>query len=347
VNAAISLEPITLGLFERRIQGDDCLMELASRRFNEARMGAEIHAAGPEQLESDMNFRPWPNAPVMVHLPRDFNLADERSRTGVYEFARRFEGRVCGLVLHDHKSMVECTSAYLAAAREVNRRLSQQHTAPRLYIEYAVGLDPVEFANFFESISDLDRVGPCIDISHVGIKAARVAYARNHGGEDIRSLKSQPPRLQHVIDDVQTAVAAGCTAVFDLVKAISAGNNPVHFHLHDGHPLSTLSPFGVSDHLSFLTEIPLSFEHSGRRSVPSMFGPAGLRGLVTHVLKLLGHRQLSFTLEIHPDNQRLPLNDAVDLFNHWTDKTNAEKMNHWLSVLTVNHVLLRQALGLV
>jgi hypothetical protein len=208
-------------------------------------------------------------------------------------------------------------------------------------------LDPVEFAGFFESISDLEQLGPCIDISHVGIKAARVAYARNHGGQDICSLKSQPPQLCHLIDDVQKAVAAGSTAVFDVVEAIAGVNNPVHFHLHDGHPLSTLSPFGVSDHLSFLTEIPLNFENSGRRSVPPMFGPGGLRKLMAHVLKLLGRRRLSFTLEIHPDSQRLPLNDAADLFNHWIDKTNAEKMNHWLSVLTVNHALLRQALGLV
>ena len=54
--------------------------------------------------------------------------------------------------------------------------------------------------------------------------------------------------------------------------------------------------------------------------------------------------RLSFTLEIHPTGGRLGLADAAGLFRHWTDKTNAEQMNHWLSVLQVNHALLRQAI---
>ena len=42
---------MTLGLFEKRIEGDDALMELARLRFQQAKMGAEMHAATPEQLE--------------------------------------------------------------------------------------------------------------------------------------------------------------------------------------------------------------------------------------------------------------------------------------------------------
>jgi hypothetical protein len=48
----------TLGLFEKRIQGDDCLRQLAQRRFGEAGMGAEMHAATPEQLDWSLKFRP-------------------------------------------------------------------------------------------------------------------------------------------------------------------------------------------------------------------------------------------------------------------------------------------------
>jgi hypothetical protein len=58
----------------------------------------------------------------------------------------------------------------------------------------------------------------------------------------------------------------------------------------------------------------------------------------------MGPSLTSFTLEIHPTSQRLPLGDASSLFEHWADKTNAEQMNHWLAVLARNHVLLRQAI---
>src|SRR5260370_39534017 len=145
------------------------------------------------------------------------------------------------------------------------------------------------------------------------------------------------------MEDVEAAVKAGATAAVELAERMAALKKPVQFHLHDGHPLSNFSPFGVSDHLSFFTEIPLNFEYRGRRAVPSMFGPAGLAKLVARSVELIGRQHVSFTLEIHPTGEQLPLGDAAWLFAHWTDKTNAEKMNHWLSALSSNHRLLRQA----
>jgi len=41
----------------------------------------------------------------------------------------------------------------------------------------------------------------------------------------------------------------------------------------------------------------------------------------------------------------LPLGDAATLFSHWRDKTNAEKMNHWLAVLQANHRLLQAGIN--
>jgi hypothetical protein len=114
----------------------------------------------------------------------------------------------------------------------------------------------------------------------------------------------------------------------------------MHFHLHDGHPLSTFSPYGVSDHLSFLAEIPLRDPYHGRSSLPLMFGPAGLRRIVSAAIRSLARERVSCTLEIHPDFGRLPLGDAAPLFRHWTDTTHAEQMNHWLEVLGRNHRLL-------
>ena len=337
----------TLGLFEKRIQGDDCLMELARRRFCEAGMGAEMHAANPEQLGWSLQFRPAETLPVVVHLPREFNLTDEQSRNRILELARRAAGRVYGLVLHDHPALAARKEEYLAAAWTMDDHLEKIDSCPLLFIEYAAGLEPSDFAQFFSAIRDLDRISACIDIGHVGIRAARAAFARKHGGEDVCSLKSQGPRLRQLIADVEDAVANGANAVFELLQAVSKPRKVVHFHLHDGHPLSTFSPFGVSDHLSFTAEIPLNFEHRGRRSVPLMFGPEGLAKVVSRAVCEIGPQLLSFTLEIHPTGDRLPLGDAEHLFGHWTDKTNAEQMNHWVTLLVKNHELLRQAIDAV
>jgi hypothetical protein len=56
-------------------------------------------------------------------------------------------------------------------------------------------------------------------------------------------------------------------------------------------------------------------------------------------------RRLSFTLEIHQVEGRLPLADASRLFAHWRDLTNAERMNYWLFVLGENAILLSECLA--
>jgi hypothetical protein len=57
-----------------------------------------------------------------------------------------------------------------------------------------------------------------------------------------------------------------------------------------------------------------------------------------------GLDRLSFTLEIHQVEGRLPLGDAEGLFRHWPDTANAERMNNWLSVLTQNAILVDEAI---
>jgi hypothetical protein len=336
----------TLGLFERRVDGDDCLMKLASRRFLQARMGAEMHAATRQQLEWLMSFRPWPDAPVVLHLPRDLSLVEEATQEQVLGFAGRYAGKLHGMVLHDDQAMVLRKEEYLNAARRMDAELHRMTQSPMLFIEYAAGLEPEDFVNFFSKSSDLARVSACIDISHVGIRAARAAYAKTHHNEDVCALKTQPAHLPQLMPSVDAAVTSGRSVAIDLVEAICAVRKPVHFHLHDGHPLSTFSPFGVSDHLSFFAEIPLHFEHQGRCAVGTMFGPSGLVDVVSRAIGSLGPGNVSLTLEIHPTDERLALGDAADLFDHWTDKTNAEKMNHWLSILTRNHSLLLRTVEL-
>jgi len=347
MNVAGALAVKTLGLFEKRIDGDDCLLELARRRFLEAGMGTEMYAVTPDDLDRMMPFRPGPDSPVIVHLARNVNLMEETSRQRIVDFACRFAGRVFGLVLHDDAAMADRRTEYVDAAWKLDDQLEKIPRCPMLFVEYAAGIAPADFARFFSQILDLDRISACLDIGHVGIRAARAAYARKHPGQDVCALKSQSDQWPLLVADVETAVAAGPAEVLELVAALSALKKPVHFHLHDAHPLSTFSPFGVSDHLSFLTEIPLRFEHRGRRSLAPMFGPDGLTKLVARVLELLGPWRSSFTLEIHPTAEGLALGDAASLFSHWTDKTNAERMNHWLAVLRRNHDLLRQAIRTV
>ncbi len=336
--------PMTFGLFEKRIDGDDCLMELARLRFQQAGMGAEMHAVAPEQLGSVLRFRPFPEAPVVVHLPREWNLEEERCRQRITEFAACFAGRVHGLVLHDHADMAVRPEDFLKAALEMDSRLQPIERCPMLFIEYAAGLEPGLFAEFFRLIRALVRISACVDIGHVGIRQARRAYAQIHPGQDICAVKSRGADLPGVMADVESAVNTALPTVIDLIEAVGVAGKPVHFHLHDGHPLSTSSPFGISDHLSFLAEVRLAFNQGGRRSVPLMFGRAGLSRIVSKALEVIGAGNISFTLEIHPTFDRMQLGDAAPLFSHWQDKTNAEKMNHWLSVLAENHRLLREAI---
>jgi hypothetical protein len=329
----------TLGLFEQRFPGDNSLIELARRRFLEARMGVEVHASSTEQLRGFAGLRPWEDAPMVVHLPRDFDLLDETTRARIVELAASCSSSVVGLVLHDQQATVAHKQDYRQAACALNRELDRKKGV-RVFIEYAVGLDPCEFVEFFAAIHDLDRLSACIDIGHAGIRAARIAYERTNPGQDVCALKSQGPELPQLMPDLEAAIRSGVAVVLKLIDLLAALGKPIHFHLHDGHPLSTFSPFGVSDHLSFFAEIPLKFDYLGRRSVPTMFGPAGLDAVVKHATQAIETDDLSLTLEIHPTGESLPLGDAAGLFSHWTNKTNAERTNHWLSVLAGNHELL-------
>jgi hypothetical protein len=249
------------------------------------------------------------------------------------------------LVIHDHPDFVSRSEDFLRAAQEMQSRFAQVRTCPMLFVEYAAGLEPRMFARFFESIRELTHISACIDVGHVGIKQARNAYGSMHPGEDVCALKGEPFRIPERISDVETAVGAALPAVLDLIDELGKLGKPVHFHLHDGHPLSTFSPFGVSDHLSFLMQMPLDFEYRGRSSVPLMFGRVGLHQIVRKAVRAIGPERVSFTLEIHPVSGRLPMGDASPLFNHWTDKTNAERMNQWLAMLRENHAALLEALA--
>ena len=142
------------------------------------------------------------------------------------------------------------------------------------------------------------------------------------------------------VADVQDATRAALPVVLDLVRAVGPLGKTVHLHLHDGHPLIP----GLADHFSFLTRVPVPFAVDGRRSLDPMYGPAGLAEILRVATEACGTGRASFTLEIHQVEGRLPVHDT-DLFGHWRDLTNAERMNYRLAVLADNHLLARTALA--
>jgi hypothetical protein len=333
----------TLALFQKRIEGDDALLRLAGLRFRQAGLGTELYAGTPDELESLWSFRPVPEEPAMVHLDRSINLLDEPSRRLIADFAGRFRGRLAGLIVHDQHETAFQQGAYLHAVQKVASQLDKIHNSPRLFIEYAAGLEPDRFIEFFDLLRGIECISACIDVGHVGIHQIRKFYSRNHPGEDVCEMSPDNPRIPGLVADIQDAVRSSLPAVLGLIQALGNLGKPLHFHLHDGHPLSTFSPYGVSDHLSFLTRIPIPFEHDHRWSLDPMYGPSGLFQIILKAMEVMDPGSGSFTLEIHPTEGRLPLQDASCLFENWRNTVNAERMNYWLSVLLDNHQLVLAA----
>ncbi|HEY3693045.1 MAG TPA: hypothetical protein VGL46_22635 [Pseudonocardiaceae bacterium] len=329
--AAPSPIPALRGLFQQRISGDDALLRLAQLRFAQAGLAAEVYAGTPDELDRILAFTPThPKLPV-VHLDRRIDVLDERGAAVVADFATRFAGRVAGFVVHDKPAMAARVPDVVAALRTLGGRKER----PYVFLEYAAGMEVERFAEIGEGLRDVEGVSLCIDSGHVGIKLAKVLFAKRHDGLALGTLSPADPRLPALIDDVQDAVEAALPTILELTRTLGSVGKTVHFHLHDGHPLIP----GLSDHFSFFTRVPIPFAHDGRFSLPPLYGPAGLAQMLRTAVESCGVDHASLTLEIHQVEGRLPLGDAEGLFGHWRDVTNAERMNYWLSVIAQNHEL--------
>ena len=328
------------GLFQRRVAGDDALLELAALRFAQTGLAAELYADTPAELEHVLRFvPPHPYRPT-VHLNRGINVLTEPGRAVVGEFADRFAGRIAGLVVHDKYEMGQQTDRLLTAMRELDARLRQRPGGPLVFLEYAAGLEPGWFVEVAERLRDAERVSCCIDIGHLGVRQASARFGRSHPGLSLGSLSPQDGRLADLAADVQQAVGSARQDVLDVIRSVGSVGKHVHFHLHDGHPLIQ----GLPDHFTFLTRLPVPFSYQGRRSLSMMYGPGGLAAIVSAATMACRPEAVSFTLEIHQVEGRLPLADAARLFTRWRDLTNAERMNYWLSVLGENALLVSQGL---
>ncbi len=329
-------------LFQRRIDGDDALLRLARLRFEQAGLAAEVYAGSASDLEWILRFAPaGPRLPT-VHLPRDLDLLDPGGPERVIRLAQRFGHRVSGFVVHDRRHLPDRLPELAEIAERVSRALTASGGA-HLFIEYAAGLTVDRFAAIGDALRDTSRIGLCVDVGHVGIRQARWDFERRRPdlGRDLISLHAGDVALPGLVHDVQASVATGLEAVLTLVRTLAHQGGPVHFHLHDGHPLVE----GLSDHFGYLLRLPIPFAVEGMASLAPLFGVTGLRRIVQTATSTLGPQLVSFTLEIHQHEGRLPLTrgEAETLFPHWRDLANAERMNLWLRDLADNAILVRSA----
>ncbi len=327
------------GLFDKRVAGDDALLALAQRRFEQAGLAAEMYADGPEDLERVLRFAPAGTRAPLVHLSRGLDLLRERDREAVELLARRFGNRVCGFVVHDRAAMPHRLGELAQAGAQLSRALTASGTAS-LFLEYAAGVTLEEFVAVGDALAPFDQVGLCIDVGHVGLREVRRRFAdlAPHVTTDVADLRTDDPRLPALLDTVTAAMAAGLPAVESLTAALAEQTNPVHYHVHDGHPLVP----GLSDHFPFQWRLPIPFSWNGLASLATLYGVTGLARILQAAGERISPERLSLTLEIHQGFGRLDLDpQAAPLFAHWSDLEAAERQNGWLAVVTESAELVR------
>jgi len=301
-------------------------------------VAAELYADTPDQLAHVLRFATTePRLPV-VHLDRGIDLQQEQGRRAVRDFAGRFAGRITGLNVHDRRGMADLDAGWLSAMAELDAFLGKEAPDVTLYLEYAAQLEPGRFTGMMDGLADLARISCCVDVGHLGIRQAGARFALRHPDLALTGLGVADERLPGLVADVQDAVGGALGDVQDVIRAVGRLGKPVHFHLHDGHPLVP----GLSDHFSFLTRLAIPFGYQGRQSLPMLYGPAGLAALVSAAARACRPRGVSFTLEVHQVEGRLPLGDAAFLFPDRQDTTDAERTNYWLNVLSENAMLISQ-----
>jgi hypothetical protein len=323
------------------VAGDGALLQLTRLRFHQAGMPAELYADSPDELEYLLRLVPENPTLPAVHLQRRLDLLDPGGREAVAAFMTRFAGRVSGLVVHDRRHMIGREDALVDGLRELDglRRPGGEGQGrepwPMVFLEYAAGTPLDWFTDVAHRLADLPGVSICLDTGHVGLAEVRRRLAAGPGGH-AATFSLTDPALPYHVDRVQEATRAGLPAVLALIADLAPLGKTLHLHLHDGHPAVT----GLSDHFSFLTRFPIGFDYHGVRSLEPMFGPSGLATILHQAVSNCTPERLSITLEVHQAEGRLPLGpDAAELFRHWIDFTNAERLNYWLSVIAENHML--------
>jgi hypothetical protein len=316
------------------VSGDDAIFRLAQLRFAESGMGAELYADTPEQLERELGFLPPHPALPIVHLNRQINPLHEDGQSLVEAFIRQFKGRLLGLVIHDRAEMASQIPEVVSAMRRITAA-GGRSGGPIVFLEYAAGMEAESFVELAQLLAEVNDASVCIDIGHIGIRESRRRLKGMHPALDLETLRREGGRAPELIYDVQRAVQSSLTVVLDMIRSLGNIGKPLHFHLHDGHPLIP----GLADHFSFLIRLPVPIAWEGRYSLDPIYGLHGLTQVLAAIAGNCPLDRFSITLEIHQSEGRLPLGNAAKLFAHWADVTNAERMNYWLSVLNDNYTI--------
>ena len=72
-------------------------------------------------VKSTAEGGPATDLPVVVHLPRHFNLLNDENRNQIATMASAFAGRIYGMVIHDHPELVSRSDEYVRAAQACSR----------------------------------------------------------------------------------------------------------------------------------------------------------------------------------------------------------------------------------
>lgn len=335
--------PRIYGVFHRHFEGDDALLNLARRRLEQIGIGAELYPSNVEHALAEWPLIPRTTRLHFADLPRHLDVLSSQQREEIGRFAVALSGKAQGMVVHDQPAWLDRPSDVVAALQKTDKSLGANLEAPPLYVEYASGLPIDWFIALAEQVRDLEHVHICLDVGHVVLRCTRAHFERRRPGVDMWSLARDGERARAWLVDLEHAMDLGIVDLLAMIWSIVALGRPVHFHLHDAHPLSLLSRYGVSDHLSFLQTVPVTPIVYRAGATPSMLGARGLSEILRRVILGNGTEQATLSLEIHPTNEgrREPLGADADLFAHWTDLAHAELTNAWLSTLAENVQLLR------
>lgn len=165
-------------------------------------------------------------------------------------------------------------------------------------------------------------------------------YARKNSGINVKQFKPGADMTSDIFGRIEESVRQGRGDSLKFIDSLTRIGACTHFHLHDGHPLSTFSPYGVCDHLPFFWEIPTYLPGIGNAG--GIYGVSGLRQVLQIALKNLQSDMVSFTLEIHPQKGLKELNESEKrFFVNWTDLTNAKAMNFWMDLVVQNAVIFK------
>jgi len=329
---------LPLGIFQKLVAGD-----MPCWRWRPGASAGPV--LGPRSTRQHRGARaPADPGPGRSRRPSSTFPATSRAagladRAGVLAFAVRSRTRVRPHPARPARARVAREqlrgSCWSGGTLEASRR-------PDAISEYASGIEPELFRRSPAGARGAARVSGCIDIGHVALwQTARrfaqlcPAKTRSRCGSPCKlEAACRPPARRR--RGPQPCRAAPPRNSWRLAA------KPLHFHLHDTHPSGAAAPSGISDHRSFSSRS--SCRARCRRSSirPSSDWPA--RPAAARRRESRREQQLSFTLEIHPADGRARWPSDSDLFRHWTDHGNAERMSHWLQTLERNAEAFRRRL---